>query len=358
MPTPVIRYPFDKTGTNPNNLVYDEQHTLTPNPKRVFTPKYGPYFLNSVVLIDNETNQLLSRTGDNPDWYPAVYNPEVSDLVEASVYELIVIRNQAVSNDISVTYQNVGGQYQNVAFGIQQLYEAFLADDRAVDWENILNKPAQFPPSPHQHFMSETINWGPVLVKLEQIANAITMTNIPAFEALIGWVRQRIYYATNQQIANAEAIDALITLKNIQYAATQLAFNSISIIPDAEVIGNRGEMHVEVTASNLDRSTPYYWTIEHGTTSNADFPTLSGVLTFYRNKASFMLQTATTSSAEAEETFQIGIRRGAANGPLLIKSVPIKIREYVVPDLAIMMPGLWANDPRFDLSAESLLVLN
>ena len=50
MPQPVIRYPLDPTGVNPNNLVIGELAVLQTRPVRAITPIYGPFFSESVKV--------------------------------------------------------------------------------------------------------------------------------------------------------------------------------------------------------------------------------------------------------------------------------------------------------------------
>lgn len=192
MALPVYRYPLDKTGENPDNHVLNEPHSLTPKSRptdvRVTAPLYGPFFAESVHVVDRANGISLVKGSDY----------KVTDLLQdptlkfgKEIGQFIVITNGAVSNEIAISYQVLGGNYQNDASAVQHVFETFLNDTRPVDWTSISGKPSTFPPTLHIHLLEDIVGWGPVIAALDGVRDAILLHNTPMFEALIDWVSTR-----------------------------------------------------------------------------------------------------------------------------------------------------------------------
>lgn len=193
MALPIYRYPLDATGENPNNRVVNEPHDLQPvqniTDVRVFAPIYGPFYANNLLEVRDRSNGRLLAKGTDYKCTDLLQDPTLKFAQE--ICQFVVITNGAVSNNISVTYQVLGGNYQNDATAIQHVFETFLNDTRPVDWSNISNKPATFPPSLHIHLLEDVVGWAPMIVALGNIEQAITMSCTPMFEALIDYVKDR-----------------------------------------------------------------------------------------------------------------------------------------------------------------------
>lgn len=192
MAVPQFRYPLDKTGENPNNYVGNERHSLNPQSNltnvRVLAPNYGPFFSESLRIVDLADGRTLTKDIDY----------KVTDLLQDAslsfakpIGQFAVIINGYVSNEVSVSYQVLGGNYQNDATAVQHVFETFLNDTRPVDWSNISGKPLTYPPSLHLHLLEDIIGFGPVIVALEQIKDAILLSNTPVLQSLIDWVNTR-----------------------------------------------------------------------------------------------------------------------------------------------------------------------
>jgi len=192
MALPIYRYPLDRTGTNRDNLILNEPHTLAPKARvtdvRVAAPIYGPMYSESVIVVDAITRRKLDKDIDY----------KLTDLLQTAtlqfakpVTQFVVIVNGTVSNEIELTYQCVGGNYQNDSTAVIHAYETFLNDARAVDWEDITGKPIEFPPGPHIHLLEDVIGWGPMLWALERVREAILLSNSSVFENFLEWFKFR-----------------------------------------------------------------------------------------------------------------------------------------------------------------------
>lgn len=191
MATAVFRYPLDVTGENPDNYVAAEPHSLVPKSDltdvRVIVPLYGPFFGDSVRIIDRANGRQLDRS-----------EYKITDLLQdptlitgKEIGQFIVVTNGMVSNEVEIHYQVLGGNYQNDSSAIQHVYETFLNDYRPVDWTNISGKPLSYPPSLHIHLLEDVIGFGPLVTAIENLREAIILKNIPMYESLIDWVNQR-----------------------------------------------------------------------------------------------------------------------------------------------------------------------
>lgn len=191
MATAVFRYPLDVTGENPDNYVAAEPHSLVPKSDltdvRVIVPLYGPFFGDSVRIIDRANGRQLDRS-----------EYKITDLLQdptlitgKEIGQFIVVTNGMISNEVEIHYQVLGGNYQNDSSAIQHVYETFLNDYRPVDWTNISGKPLSYPPSLHIHLLEDVIGFGPLVTAIENLREAIILKNIPMYESLIDWVNQR-----------------------------------------------------------------------------------------------------------------------------------------------------------------------
>lgn len=192
MALPIFRYPLDKTGENPDNYVSREVHDLTPVARptdvRVAAPIYGPYFKTSLEVRDR-ANGFVLVPGVDYKSTDLLQDPTISFGKEIS--QFIVIMNGNVSNSIEISYQVLGGNYQNDSTAIKHVYQTFLNDTRPVDWENISGKPETYPPSLHIHLLEDIVGWGPMIVALDNLRDAVLLNNTPMYEALIDWVNSR-----------------------------------------------------------------------------------------------------------------------------------------------------------------------
>jgi hypothetical protein len=188
MPTEPIRYNLDPIGTNPDNLVANEPHTLEPHPVRVIAPTAGAYYGSSLVVFDSLTQTMLTL---NTDYKLAELLQEPSSRYGQAVYALIAITNPNVSSEVSITYQCLGGYFQYDYSNLIDAYISAIGSGAPVDWLYILNKPYEYPPTLHQHLMVDLWGMEFVVSALERIRTAIMLSDVPAYEALIDYVNTR-----------------------------------------------------------------------------------------------------------------------------------------------------------------------
>lgn len=189
MTLPYFRYQYDPTGVNPDNRVEGEVRTMTPRQVRAVVPMHGPFFSESLIIYDDITNRLLVK---GTDYQVTSFYQELSMKVGRSISQVILITNVDVSERIRVTYQSVGGLYQNYAQAIADMYDSLLNDTRPVDWSNVEGKPFEYNPTLHKHLLQDIVGFEPLVTAIEKISSALVLNNIPAFEAMIEWVESKV----------------------------------------------------------------------------------------------------------------------------------------------------------------------
>jgi len=169
--TQVIRYEFDATGASPDNYIAKEDRILLLNRKRrVIAPYCSPYYVESMQIKDPTTNTYLTR---GVDWYPADFHEFASTYTGKEIASIIVITNEKIGKNVSLSYQTVGGPFANNADVVAKQIEALDLDNRPIHFDKILNKPHAYPPAPHLHSIGDIYGFEYITTALERIRQAI-----------------------------------------------------------------------------------------------------------------------------------------------------------------------------------------
>lgn len=326
----LIRYALDPSGSNPDNLVLGEVKSLSTGAVRACAPKYAPFFADSMVVYDHGTNRKLDR-GIDYDLVDLVQ--EASLIYGKEIMQVILIRNPSVTSQIRYSYQVLGGLYQNNSEGIVALYDALVGDQRTVDWSLVFNKPDVYPPTAHLHLLSEIVGFGPVVKALNDIRDAIVLSNVPAFESLIAWVKQ--------------------------YAGSTVIFD-----PVVNVVNRNTTLNFNITTSNKPNDTKLFWTLLHHGTDDTNFNVQSGQIPLFQNRGRFSVTTASTAPL-TNKKFDIAIREGGINGTVLtiIEGITY-IGENVIPptpgtenSTMDLMTACCLMEPGINITAKSLYII-
>lgn len=215
MPIPIIRYPLDPTGLNLDNFVNGELHTLTDKPIRAIAPTYGAFFTESLRIFDNQTQRQLIK-GTQYVCTELLQTP--TELYGKEICYLILVTDPAISSDVVIQYQALGGLYTRSGDAIINIYETIMKDDRPINWVDVLNKPLGYAPSQHFHDSRDIYGFEYVVTALERIRNAIITTDVPAYERVMDWLTLELDTIRNQanfpkMATREEAIQGLINDK-------------------------------------------------------------------------------------------------------------------------------------------------
>lgn len=179
---PIIKYPLDLSGTNPNNLVIQEFHDIGPDTGRALAPNHGPFFTESLKVVERATGRVLTPHDDYMVLQPY---QSATRRTGKPVAAVIYVHNKDVDDEITIEYQVVGGEFSWSIFAIKQLIEDLSLDNRPVYWGDIIGRPIYFPPAPHLHPLSDTFGWEFIGYQLEEIARAILNGDVGAHEELM-----------------------------------------------------------------------------------------------------------------------------------------------------------------------------
>lgn len=321
MTNPLMRYALDPTGLNPNNLVIGEVHTLAAVQTRAIAPLYGPFFSDTIVVYDHGNSVLLTK---NLDYHCVHLLQDASLTFGKEVCQMILITNKAVSDQVRLNYQVLGGYYQNSSQAVVDVYNTFLNDRRPVDWEKgILNKPLTYTPSSHMHLLEDVVGFGPLVVALERIGQAVTLSNIPAYQALVDWVVAfNKSFATEQEILDLQSTsEKMVSLDGLKLAAQKWNFNAITFRPNARKVRLGSTVTFSLSCTNFIPNEQLYWEVVNGSgvdgTEDSMFVSKTGMVPIINQVASFIVSSKRGSKSYGNRKFHVRLRRNSQTGPIL-----------------------------------------
>lgn len=106
------------------------------------------------------------------------------------------------------------------------------------------------------------------------------------------------------------------------------SFSSASSVSEGD------SLSCSVTTTSVSNGTTLYWTINHGTTTSADFTSTSGSFAINSNSGTFSISIASDSVSDANETFTVQIRTGSTSGTIVETSNTITIDETNFADIS------------------------
>lgn len=208
----LIRYAFDSTGVNPDNLVRDEHHTLADKRFRAIAPMYGVFYTEGFVLVDRVTGNTLLR---GQDYVFAELHQSLTLEIGKEIAGIAIVINSAVSSDVAISYQCVGGHYGVDGATLESLLAKEANGDVSLSYHDIANKPATFVPSPHMHDLGDVQGMDVLLYQLERIRNIIIWSDSNFTETLMRYVVDTIDNITARLInrVNNEYLSLVIEYK-------------------------------------------------------------------------------------------------------------------------------------------------
>ena len=159
------RYPLDLTGNHPDNRVMTEVHSITPQ-ERIFNVMAGAFYTESVQIT-----YLGEQLTAHEDFR---FHRVVEDAIRQSgkdVAMLIEITDKAISGDIEVRYQAVGGEFQNIHESLVEMLENYKHDARGTFYKDIIEKPRFFEPVRHLTSIYDIYGLNPIAGPLNELVS-------------------------------------------------------------------------------------------------------------------------------------------------------------------------------------------
>lgn len=287
----IKRYQLDPTGVSPDNLVKDELHhlwTLTqieehnkndlsdkrlvpiydnenrlqfyglsvenihqpeeqlPEhgsfkisdvPTRFIFPRYGAFYNDSIVIKHNGRNLIL-----NQDYRYAFFWQSATNNIGKAISSAVNIFNPDIEGDIEITYQVVGGEYQDNESGINKVIDNLPFDERNVYWDEIIDKPTAYYPERHLHCVNDVFGLTVVADALENIRKGIQDTSVLKLKT----VYDRFFKIKMQfEDLDRAAVEAMKNIddfkKRLEIYKEKLEANIIDEKQLVTLIGNEGK---------------------------------------------------------------------------------------------------------------------
>ncbi len=185
---PII-YPLDTTGLSINNKIVKEPHTLAVKRIRAIAPNNAPFYKDSVIVYDANSNDRVLATTE----YTFFGLQEIASAnIGKEIYGIILIHNSAVSNNVKVSYQTVGGEYTRDLSNTKKLLDILNNDSRSIAWPNIIEKPDAFNPSLHLHSIGDVTGFEYLVAAIERLIQTIRVKNSYALDELLEYVDEKL----------------------------------------------------------------------------------------------------------------------------------------------------------------------
>lgn len=248
-----IRLELDPTGINPSNRIINEPYTLGTRPVRSIATKLGPYYANSLIIMD-EGRELVRGT----DFQCVELHQEATLKYGQEICSVVLIINSSISTTGSITYQALGGHYTYSDSAVSNMYQSVINDNRPVDWVlGLLNKPNEYPPSIHRHLLDDLYGFEPIVDYLERIKRAITLGQVDIVLSIVN--------ALLAKFSCCELPKAIPSSKLVQYDALLYFLSRRKILnniwvdkKECDWIKGNSQV-VQVDTSGYPIGTTLYW---------------------------------------------------------------------------------------------------
>jgi hypothetical protein len=186
MVTKAYEFEFDPYGTNTNNKITKERHTITPvgnGQTNFFIPTKGPFHRRGFVLR-NAATQLPLRPGY--DYYFGFrFDQMILSGAMQPIYGAIVMNDPQANLIVEIDYQTLGGEFVLDINQITTLLANKQLDPRTVTWAAVVDIPDELPPVPHRHNVDDMVGMNEVVARLYDLIDAQEAGYNKALQALL-----------------------------------------------------------------------------------------------------------------------------------------------------------------------------
>ena len=160
------KYPVDTTGRSPDNLVANERHEVDPL-NRAIVPREGFFYGESMVVRNNDTQLELGV-----DYRLDDINDQLTKETGKAIFSAIILLKESIMGYVTLTYQCYGrGDEYTPDYLAQLVKEATV--EKAVKFNNIINRPSAYNPAPHRHPIGQVIYWNSAVNELRNLTQVI-----------------------------------------------------------------------------------------------------------------------------------------------------------------------------------------
>lgn len=178
----MVAYTLDLTGLSQANRVLNEIRDVSKEGHRIFVPEAGAFYTRGFEIRNSSNGQLLQ-----PGTQYILLNMDREATIQSgqNVCAVVYVRDMSVTS-VTMTYQCVGGMYQNTQSVIEERLQDYLDGTSPADVVGSLTGvPFQLPPEAHLHIGEKTVyGFNDMVTILGMIRQAI-MTGDNGMIALI-----------------------------------------------------------------------------------------------------------------------------------------------------------------------------
>ncbi|UQT02799.1 short tail fiber protein [Serratia phage vB_SmaM-Yubaba] len=195
----------------------------------IIVPRNGPFFSRNFVIKKKGSDRPLSmEAGEYSFIHPfGAFIKRYNRLV----WGAIVVKGVATPTDYVIEYDTIGGDFVLNDAAYAAAVANTLTAPRTIDWNDIVNLPLVWPPDPHDHPASDTMNYGDLIAWMQSYLDAITdndtsVSFVSEFKAHLEADLQHAHKATLEMLGVAHLKDwAMATTDDIQGNSTELLIN-------------------------------------------------------------------------------------------------------------------------------------
>lgn len=270
MPFNIPKLDLDITGININNKIIDEPHTLSGNINRSIAPNYGPFFAESLVLRSGSA--ILVR---GQDYQIVELHQEATLRYGKEIASVILVINTNIPSGVTITYQALGGHFAYNSTAVANMYETVLQDNRPVSFENIFNKPSEYPPTIHRHLLDDVFGFEPVVDSLERIKRAITMGQV---DVVLNIIDNLVSKFDCIKASKAFPINKYMAVDHVLYFLSQKKILSNFSVKTPRCSFYKGTViELELDISLLPSGTDLYWELYNPNGAISSFKEVTGI---------------------------------------------------------------------------------
>lgn len=176
-------YTLDYSGELKENRV-KLPITIGVDSKRIFASPLGPFFDDTVSIIDNQ-NPLTPLTYGADYEFLYFYSKVSKKARGKGISGFVVIKNDSVSTDLSFEANYVGGPYVNQYELLVRVIEDLGLDDREVEYSRIEDTPDVVEAAPHLQDIGDVLGFEYIVSLLSQLVSVVSSGATPELEQLI-----------------------------------------------------------------------------------------------------------------------------------------------------------------------------
>lgn len=212
-------YPFDPTGQQSSNRVTGEQHVITGSDSpnfNLFVPTFAPFFPDGATLTAKDIDGTVHTLHEGIDYIVTHVFYSASLRTALRVGGSISLLNYQYKGVVSIDYNTIGGIWTLDSAGINSILADHTQNPRLTTWEQVTNRPYDFPPIDHSQDVSDFIGAKDLADAINAVENAIRNsagggggTNPPVTKESIGLGNVQNYGIAGDADAQNPVSDAL-----------------------------------------------------------------------------------------------------------------------------------------------------